>query len=243
MKPMPLLLFIALAGATSSSFVHAASNNAALVGAWRLSGTVEQVLIVTPDYWSHTWFEHDKHAFIRTQGGSYTIAGDSASIRIQFDSKDRTEVGKHSSVKVAVSGDSLTLTDAGGVRQVWVRVDDGKGPLAGTWRITGRHTNGKFSAMPLRARRTLKILSGTWFQWIAINVETGEFSGTGGGTYTFKDGKYVEHIGFFSRDNSRVGASLEFSGEVTGDTWRHRGRSSKGDPLDETWSRFNGATP
>lgn len=58
------------------------------------------------------------------------------------------------------------------------------------------------------ARKTIKILSGTRFQWAAINSETGEFFGTGGGNYTFKDGKYTENIEYFSRDASRVGASL-----------------------------------
>src|SRR3546814_4443688 len=89
------------------------------------------------------------------------------------------------------------------------------------------------SDLPLRARRTLKILTGTRFQWAAINVETGEFSGTGGGTYTFKNGKYTENIEFFSRDNSRVGMSLSFEGDLQGDDWHHQGKSSKGDPIYE----------
>jgi len=243
MKPKPLICFLALAGVFSVSFARGAASQSPLVGAWHASGPIEQVLIIAPDYWSQTWFEHEKHAFVRTRGGSYVVHGDDVEVRLQFDSKDKSDVGKPASAKIAVSGKNLTVTDSSGVTQKWIRIDNGHGPLAGTWRITGRHSNGKFSEMPLRARRTLKILSGTWFQWVAINVETGEFSGTGGGTYTFNDGKYVEQIEFFSRDNSRVGARLEFSGEVTGDTWRHRGRSSKGDPLDETWSRFNGATP
>src|SRR3546814_20160262 len=53
-----------------------------------------------------------------------------------------------------------------------------------SWLITGRVRDGEMSKMTPGARRTMKILSGTRFQWIAYNVETGEFSGTGGGTYT-----------------------------------------------------------
>ena len=63
-------------------------------------------------------------------------------------------------------------------------------------------------------RKTMKILSGTRFQWIAYNTETKAFMGTGGGTYTTLDGKYTENIGFFSRDDSRVGASLQFDYEL-----------------------------
>ncbi|MCH5689221.1 hypothetical protein LWM68_36260 [Niabella sp. W65] len=93
--------------------------------------------------------------------------------------------------------------------------------------------------IPLRPRRTLKLLTATRFQWAAINVETGEFSGTGGGTYTFKDGKYTEHIEFFSRDSSRVGMSLTFDGRLEGGNWIHSGKSSKGDPIYEVWGTLN----
>jgi hypothetical protein len=72
---------------------------------------------------------------------------------------------------------------------------------------------------------------------VAINTQTGEFFGTGGGTYTFENNVYTENIDFFSRDNSRVGASLEFKGTVNGNKWDHSGKSSKGDPIHEEWTR------
>ena len=62
-------------------------------------------------------------------------------------------------------------------------------------------------------------------------------SGTGGGTYTTRDGKYTEIIEFFSRDNSRVGASLTFDFALENGAWRHKGKSSKGEPIDEVWTR------
>ena len=80
-------------------------------------------------------------------------------------------------------------------------------------------------------------MSSSRFQWTAINTETGEFFGTGGGYYTFKDGKYTEHIEFFSRDASRVGSSLTFDAELKNGDWHHSGMSSKGDPIYEIWSR------
>ena len=82
----------------------------------------------------------------------------------------------------------------------------------------------------------MKILSDSHFQWIAYNVETKEFFGTGGGTYTAKDGAYTENILFFSRDSSRVGASLGFEFGIVNDEWHHKGLSSKGDPIHEIWS-------
>lgn len=83
----------------------------------------------------------------------------------------------------------------------------------------------------------MKILTGTRFQWVAINQETGEFFGSGGGTYTFDNGTYTEKIEFFSRDSSRIGAELSFKGSVNGNNWDHSGKSSKGDPIHEVWTR------
>jgi len=88
----------------------------------------------------------------------------------------------------------------------------------------------------------LKILSGTRFQWVAINIKTGEFSGTGGGTYSFAHNQYTENIEFFSRDNERVGAQLTFDGKIEDGQWHHSGLSSKGDPIYEIWSKFDNLT-
>lgn len=95
--------------------------------------------------------------------------------------------------------------------------------------------------MTPRDRRTIKILSGGRFQWLAFNSATGEFSGTGGGTYTIDGDQYTEHITFFSRDDSRVGAILDFTFEIKNGKWHHRGQSSKGQPIYEIWSSYEEA--
>ena len=100
-----------------------------------------------------------------------------------------------------------------------------------------RKNGDKITENPLRARRTYKLLTGNRFQWIAINIETGEFSGTGGGVYSFVNGNYTENLEFFSRDSSRVGASLNFTGKVENEQWHHSGLSSKGDPIYEIWTK------
>ena len=120
---------------------------------------------------------------------------------------------------------------------IWNRVDDGTpGQLAGAWLITGRKRDEEMTERKSGPRKTMKILSGTRFQWIAYNSETGDFMGTGGGKYTTEGGKYIENIDFFSRDNTRVGASLEFDYELKNGKWHHWGLSSKGSPIYEVWS-------
>ena len=60
--------------------------------------------------------------------------------------------------------------------------------------------------------------------------------GTGGGRYTTENGTYTEHIEFFSRDKSRVGAALAFNYELKDEDWHHSGLSSRGEPIYEVWS-------
>src|SRR5213076_2192710 len=137
-----------------------------------------------------------------------------------------------------LSGDKLTI-DANGKKTVYNKIDDGSAPLTGTWHITSQMREGQI--VPIHrtgTRKTLKILSGTRFQWVAIDTGTKEFFGTGGGVYEFINGNYTEQIEFFSRDGRRVGASLSFQGELKNGEWHHSGLSSKGETIYEIWSRI-----
>ena len=121
---------------------------------------------------------------------------------------------------------------------VMKRIDDGTpGKLQNAWLMSGRIRDGKTQLRDTnRPRKTMKILSGTRFQWIAYNTETKQFMGTGGGTYSTVNGEYTENIEFFSRDDSRVGMSLKFNYELIDGKWHHSGLSSKGNPIHEIWS-------
>jgi hypothetical protein len=139
------------------------------------------------------------------------------------------------SYKITISGNKLSVEGLGD----WQQVDGSNTLAAANYRITGRMGNeGTVTTMQRGARKTIKLLTGTRFQWAAINPETKQFSGTGGGTYTIKDGKYTETIEFFSRDNNRVGASLTFDYELKdGKDWHHSGLSSAGAKIYEVWSK------
>jgi hypothetical protein len=208
-----------------------------VTGAWHAkNGDMEQVLVFQGGYFSCTMFDKDNKKFVRSFGGVFSESGGQLHVNIEFDTELKDNVGKHTHFTASVSGNSLKLNVGTSVND-WTRKDDGSGALAGNWRITGRMNNGQMQPMQPGARKTVKLLSGSRFQWMAINPETKEFFGTGGGTYTFKDGKYTENIEFFSRDSSRVGASLTFDGSVNKNIWTHKGLSSKGDPIHEEWTK------
>ena len=233
-----LLAAVSIVAVYNMSDSMAQTKKTNIVGAWQ-SGTAENesTMICSDKYFSVAVYDKKNKKFIGTYGGSYQLDGDRYVINMEFNSMNPETVGNEYSGGFALQNGGLSVEQESG-RTEYKRVDDGTpGKLAGAWLITGRVRDGEMSKMTPGARRTMKILSGTRFQWIAYNVETGEFSGTGGGTYTTKNGKYTENIEFFSRDNSRVGASLTFDFSLEDGAWRHKGLSSKGDPIDEVWTK------
>jgi len=184
----------------------------------------------------HTIFDKVNKQFIQSRGGTYTFSGKDLIAKIEFHTLDKEQIGQSITYSYSVNKNKLS-SDISGKKASWDLLDKGEGQMAGTWRMSGRKTDGQIVMSPPRARKTLKVLTGTKFQWAAINAETKEFFGTGGGSYTFVNGKYTENIEFFSRDNSRVGASLSFDGKLVDGNWHHSGLSSTGNPIYEVWSK------
>lgn len=226
-------LFVLISSFRHLSFFSATS----ITGAWHLQqGSTEQVLIFQDSYFSHTIYDKTNKKFINTYGGIYKTEGKALKLLIEFDTRSMKDIGKEKNISHAVT-DKMLHIDISGTHQHWTKIDEGKDKLAGVWRITGRMVDGKVNQMQRGDRKTLKLLSVTRFQWMAINPATKEFFGTGGGTYTFTNGKYSENIEFFSRDSTRVGASLTFDGTVKDGVWNHSGKSSKGDLINELWTK------
>ena len=208
-----------------------------LTGAWmRKLDTAVQYLTIVDQYFVVTTFNSDEKKFYQTRGGTAYMDGKKMIGVIEFNTLNKSEVKSSYSYNYSFKQKDIILP-IDGIEIFWTSVDNGNERLSGNWRITGRMQDGKIAAMNPGARKTIKVMSSSRFQWTAINTETGEFFGTGGGYYTFKDGKYTEHIEFFSRDASRVGSSLTFDAELKNGDWHHSGMSSKGDPIYEIWSR------
>jgi hypothetical protein len=229
-----VFLFVLMIG---NSFNDNDTRADAVSGAWKLTGGKDdEVVIFMDNYYTHTVYSQKDKKFYETRGGTYALSGDQIEVNYEFHSSRKPTVGTKALFTFSISGDKLS-TNLSGKTAPWTRVDKGTGALAGNWQITGRMQGDKINEMRPGARKTIKILSGTRFQWAAINTETAEFSGTGGGYYTFQNGKYTENIDFFSRDSSRVGASLSFDGSVENNKWIHKGLSSRGEKIHEIWSR------
>jgi len=231
---MKTLLSILLLAA--SSLLAFAQPN--LDGAWQ-SGPEENriVVIVAGNYFAAAVYNKKDNTYSGACGGTWRTDKNQFIEVHEFNTMKPEWIGTELRSEFTLKDGKLTFKK-GDVTEEFTRIDNGTpGQLAGAWLITGRVTGNGMQTITPGARKTMKILSGTRFQWIAYNSETKEFFGTGGGTYTTQGGKYTEHIEVFSRDNSRVGASLEFDFALENGNWRHSGKSSKGEPIDEVWSK------
>lgn len=229
---LPLLFFFGMLSAQE------------LEGAWKLvekNGEQvtdrETIRIYQDGYFAYGTKETDSNKFIEAGGGEYEL-GDAYVERYDFNTGDTSMVGTEIRYDLSETGDRITLNTGANRTETWERISDNDNDLSGNWVITGRQRNGEMRRSTPGARRTIKILGGDRFQWVAFNSDTKEFSGTGGGTYSAENGKYTENIEFFSRDDSRVGANLGFDYEVKDGEWHHSGKSSKGDPMYEIWSPY-----
>lgn len=217
-----------------------------LKGAWRLlalNGSPlegeERVIIFSDTYFMYGQYKNDG-SFVKAAGGTFTT--DSTGYRqvYEFHTEDSTLVQETEGYTLQMEKEALRME--GENTLLWERVEEGITPMSGAWRFSARvDENGLPGERRTPGpRKTIKILSGSRFQWAAFNTQTKEFMGTGGGTYQLVDDTYTETILFFSRDDEKAGIPLEFQFKIDGDDWYHKGFGTTGKPVSEVWERIDG---
>ncbi|UWX55238.1 DUF4488 domain-containing protein [Maribacter litopenaei] len=195
-------------------------------------------LKVDKGYLTHTVYKTNPAEFIKTVGGFYTTDGKMLTVQLEFNSDFEKDGLRAIEMAYSIQGENIVLQMNDDLtfekKEPMEQALDGQWLFATRGPDTGQDRRGEENP-----RKTLKFLMDGRFQWIAYQTETMAFSGTGGGSFTSKDGVYTENIEFFSGDNDRVGASLQFNYEIKGDDWHHTGQNSKGEPMYEIWSRRN----
>ena len=197
---------------------------------------VSEVRIYTDKFFSIAQYDISNNNFIGTSGGIYSIDNGYYEV-IEFNSLDSSFVGDtiyYNNIKINIKND-IGMMELDG--KTFTKNPDEK-ILTGSWLMSGIERRGEMRMRDVnRPRKTMKLLAGNRFQWIAYDTSKKGFYGSGGGTYTAKNGKYIENIEFFSRDSNTVGKSLEFNFEIKEGNWHHKGFSSKGDPKYEIWTQ------
>lgn len=195
-----------------------------LVGAWAYGPANERTVMVTTDkIFSVATYDLPGKKFISSYGGTWQVEGNTLRLKQELNSADPEQVGQESSHPVQLTKGKLLIKDK---NETFTRLDQGKpDPLAGAWIITGNFKDDQVSkrANPFHPRRTMKILSGNHFHWIAYNVETKQFMNAGGGTYSTTNDQYTEKIDFFTKTPESVGKKVSFGYSFVNGDWRHKG--------------------
>jgi hypothetical protein len=234
------LLVLSAAALFSLSFLKPANaiDPRIIIGAWGYGPAENRtVMIATDKIFSISTYDIPGKRFVRSHGGTWRIDNSKLVKKIEWNSADSAQVGKEITEEMQVVNGKLVSKQSG---TTWDRLDDGKpGGLMGAWIITGNFKNDTAAkrGSPFYPRRTMKLLSGKYFQWIAYNIATKTFVNAGGGTYTTVNGKYTETIEFFTKTAESVGKTLAFNYSFVRGDWRHKGQKSTGGEMDECWSK------
>lgn len=226
--------FLTLILLVASALTSYAQSARSIEGVYRMSNSKQQQLWILVDGYSSRTTYASGH-YISAEGGTYTWDGNQIVLTVEYSQEWPEVIGAMKIIPLKWSDNALTDSDG----NKWERLPTKAQELDGCWQISGRMNEGEIREINhTGTRKTIKLLKDGYFQWVAIDPGKREFYATGGGNYSFNNGKYTEEIVFFSRDNSRIGAKLEFDGKIENGDWHHQGLSSKGEPIYEVWSRI-----
>ena len=193
-------------------------------------------LKIENDYFIHSVYSQAPAKFIKTVGGLFTMKNNTLNVTLEFNSNHENDGVTELSIPILRERDKLIFKTE--PELVFLQVESLEQDLDGAWLFATRGPDkGQERRGEENPRKTLKFLFDNRFQWIAYNTETFRFHGTGGGSFSSEDSSYKEKIDFFSKDDSRVGATLTFDYEIKGKDWHHTGKNSKGEPMYEIWSK------
>lgn len=197
---------------------------------------VRHELKINDGYFIHSEYQTTSPKFVKTVGGFYTLENGILKVDLEFNSNHESNGLTELAIPIIVENEKLIFPMDGEL--TFLKKETVNQNLDGDWLFATRGPDkGEERRDDKNARKTLKSLHDGRFQWIAYNTDTMEFFGTGGGSFSSDYGKYIENIEYFSRDDSRVGATLEFDYELKDGDWHHTGKNSKGEPLNEIWAR------
>lgn len=229
-------------------FVMSTGSAQSLEGSWKLlsvnvepADDREVIKIMTDGYFALGSKRLADSSFLGAAGGEYKVKGNILTEKRDFDTYDASKINEERSYTMSwIDENTLEITDESHTK-IWERLSKKEDALSGTWVITGRRREDEMKSITPGDRRTIKILGGGHFQWVAFNSATKSFMASGGGNYSAEDNIYTEYITFFSKDKDRVGDSLQFKYDIIDDQWHHKGQSSKGQPIYEIWSPYDEA--
>lgn len=235
MKNLHLFLYVFIT-------VHIA-NAQELNGAWeKVDEKLEEqktIKLFSDAYFTTSTYLESSGEFVSANGGTYTINESDYIENYEVNSQSTAVSGSFINFDFKIENDTLHLKDKNSKNEeVWVKIDEANDEMVSCWRIHEVFRDSKWVKIDDKPRKTLKMLTDNYYQVLALNSQTGEFFGSSGGKWQYEDGKHQEMILFFSKNPKMTGDTLTFKMEVEDGIWKHNGKSSKGEYIQERWKRY-----
>ncbi len=202
---------------------------------------------VTPTHWTWLAYDGEKNAILAGAGGTWTIKDGNYEEKPEFATDDVQHLrGKTFQFTIKLVGDKWDHKGVPGteidVDQVWTRLkpsdqqkkntDEAGRQLLGTWETAmGPGTP--------KAMRMVKHVTPTHWTWVVYDRENKRVAAAAGGTWTLRNGEYVETCDFTTENFPQArGNSYPFEYKVDGDQWVLKGGPNRAISDDQTWTRL-----
>jgi hypothetical protein len=207
---------------------------------------------VTPTHFTWVLYDREKKAIQGVTGGTWSLKDGKYEESIEFATDNVQQLrGKTFRFTHNVGGDKWDLKsepDSGiDVDEAWMRLkpgDDQKknigeagGQLLGTW-------DKVFGPGAPQATRMVKHVTPTHWTWVVYDRENRRVTDAAGGTWSLRDGEYVEDCEFCTENFPQLrGGSYPFQFRIDGDRWVLKGGPDRAIRDDETWTRLKKPNP
>jgi hypothetical protein len=219
-----------------------------LNGAWRLTEqnnmptTYEVIKLYSNSYFTYASYNKETGEFLEAKAGMYTLKNLSYKEHLEIDSSKPENSGTSNEYHIKLNGKKMIITHLkSGEEEVWEKFDEADNyKMASCWRIHKKKDEGDtdWRTIEYAPRKTLKMITNSRYQVIALNSETGQFVGSSGGNWSSTADVYIENVEFFSKNQKNVGRSLHFNRNYEDGIWLHSGKNTKGELMMEEWIRY-----
>jgi hypothetical protein len=207
---------------------------------------------LTPTHYTWVTYDRDRNEILAISGGTWSLKDGKYEEVCEFASDTHQHLrGKTNLFAVNLAGDKWDLKGVPDseidVDEVWTRIKQGDlqkkntgepgRQLVGTWeRGLGPRTP--------KALRMLKHVTPTHWTWVIYDRENRRVAAAMGGTWTLRDGEYVEDVQFATDNIEKAGeASHAYEFRIDGDRWILKSGPNVRLSEDETWTRLMKPNP
>lgn len=207
---------------------------------------------VTPTHYTWVTYDRDRREVLATSGGTWSLRDGKYVEVCEFASDTHQHLrGKAVAFAINLVGDKWDhkgLLDSGfEIDEVWNRLKQADHQKKNTGEpgrlLLGTWENARIPGAP-KAMRMVKHLTPTHWTWVAYDRENKMVLAAAGGTWSLRNGEYVEDCDFATENVSRLrGGSYPLDFRIDGDRWILKGGFNRVIREDETWTRLKKPNP